>query len=343
MTFERSKHRNVKERKLTESEYRKLHGICTSPSDPAAFGSVKNLVKASGLPRSKVLAYLQSSSTYTKFRATKRKFARLPVVSLGINHIWSLDVAYMEKLANFNNGNKYLLLAVDTLSRKIWVQPMLNKTAAAAKAAFEKMLNFETMQFPIKLWVDQGKEFRGEFLKFCNDNDIEVYSTFSETKSCMAERYIWTLKTILYKFFEEHRTFKYVHLLPKFASLVNRRYNRAIGMPAANVTAKDVPKLIALQFEKSKTRPQKPQFEVGDRVRIALKNMPFRKGYKQQYTNEVFKVHQVCKPKKTGLATTYRLEDIKGEPILGRFYTAELTHFNYLQNRSRPRHQRILN
>ena len=114
-------------------------------------------------------------------------------------------------------------------------------------------------------------------------------------------------------------------------------------MPAANVTAKDVPKLIALQFEKSKTRPQKPQFEVGDRVRIALKNMPFRKGYKQQYTNEVFKVHQVCKPKKTGLATTYRLEDIKNEPILGRFYTAELTHFNYLQIRSRPRHQRTLN
>ena len=307
MTFERSRHQNVKERKLTESEYRKLHGIKTSPSDPAAFGSVKILVKASGLPLSNVLAYLQSSSTYTKFRATKRKFARLPVVSLGINHIWSLDVAYMEKLANFDNGNKYLLLAVDTLSRKIWVQPMLNKTAAAAKAAFEKMLNFETMQFPIKLWVDQGKEFRGEFLKFCNDNDIEVYSTFSETENCMAERYIRTLKTILYKFFEGHRTFKYVHLLPKFASLVNRRYNRAIGMPAANVTAKDVPKLIALQFEKSKTRPQKPQFEVGDRVRIAQKNMPFRKGYKQQYTIEVFKVHQVCKTTKTGLATTYRL------------------------------------
>ena len=57
----------------------------------------------------------------------------------------------MEKLANFNNCNKYLLPAVNTLSRKIWVQPMLNKTAAAAEAAFEKMLNFETMQFPIKL------------------------------------------------------------------------------------------------------------------------------------------------------------------------------------------------
>ena len=96
-------------------------------------------------------------------------------------------------------------------------------------------------------------------------------------------------------------------------------------MPAANVTAKDVPKLIALQFEKSKSRPQKPQFEVGDQVRIAVKNMPFRKGYKQQYTNEVFKVHQVCKPKKTGLATTYRLEDIKGEPI----YNVRDSYFDF--------------
>ena len=159
----------------------------------------------------------------------------------------------------------------------------------------------------------------------------------------MADRYIRTFKTILYKFFEEHGTFKYIHLLPKFTSLVNGHYNRAIGMAATNVSAKDVPKLVALKFEKSKTHPKKPHFEIGDRVRIALKNMPFRKGYKQQNTNEVFKVYQVCKHRETGLATTYRLKDIKDEPILGSVYTAELTHFNYLQNRSRPRHQRILN
>lgn len=158
----------------------------------------------------------------------------------------------------------------------------------------------------------------------------------------MAERYIRTLKTILYKFFEEYRTFKYIHLLPKFTSLVNGRYNRAIGMAAAKVTAEDVPKLIALQFEKLAAPSKNPQFEAGDCVRIALKNMLFRKGYKQQYTNEVFRVYQVCKPKKSG-PVTFKLKDNRGEPILGRFYAAELTHFKYLQNRSRPRHQRIVN
>ena len=230
------------EGKKTESEYRKLYGIYTSPSHPTAFGSVNNLVKASGLSRAKVLDYLQSSPTYIKFRATKRNFRRLPVISLGIDQIWSLDVSYMEKLAKLNNGNKYLLLAVDTVSRKVRVEPMKNKTRANAKKAFERMSIFKTLQLPINLWVDQGKEFKGEFLKFCPHNDIEVYSMLSELKSGMADRYIRTFKTILYKFFEEHGTFKYIHLLPKFNSLVNGRYNRAIGMAATNVSAKDVPK-----------------------------------------------------------------------------------------------------
>ena len=59
---------------LTESDYREIHGIYTSPSNPAAFGSIKHLDKASGLSRKKVLAYLQSSKTYTKFKTTRREF-----------------------------------------------------------------------------------------------------------------------------------------------------------------------------------------------------------------------------------------------------------------------------
>ena len=45
---------------LSSSEFRLLHGIYTSPKNPAAFGSVRNLVAASGLSRKKVLQYLQT-------------------------------------------------------------------------------------------------------------------------------------------------------------------------------------------------------------------------------------------------------------------------------------------
>ena len=35
-----------------------------------------------------------------------------------------MDVAYMDKLAKHNNGVKYLLVAVDVLSRYLRVQPL---------------------------------------------------------------------------------------------------------------------------------------------------------------------------------------------------------------------------
>ena len=87
MTSDDNRYQKLEGKQLTESEYRKLHGIYTSPSHPTAFDSVNNLVKASGLSRAKVLDYLQSSPTYTKLRATKRKFRRFPVIFLGINQI----------------------------------------------------------------------------------------------------------------------------------------------------------------------------------------------------------------------------------------------------------------
>ena len=68
--------------------------------------------------------------------------------------------------------------------------------------------------------------------------------------------------------------------------------------------------------------------------------MPFRKSYKQQYTNEVFKVSRVCVPKVKG-PVTYKLLDSKDEPILVKFYTPELTYFKYLEDRGRSRHQTI--
>ena len=197
------------------------------------------------------------------------------------------------------------------------------------------MVNFETFEFSIKLWVDERKEFKGEFKKFCGENEIEVYHTYSETKSCMAGRYIRTLKTLLHKHFDEKQTFKYIPQLQKFVSLVNKLQNRSIGMAADDLNANHVPHLVSLQ--KRSLPGSKRKFKVGDRVRIAFKEMPFQKGYKQQYTNEVFKVSRVCVAKVKS-PVTYNLLDSKEEPILGKFYTPELTHFKYLQDRGRLRH-----
>ena len=53
---------------------------------------------------------------------------------------------------------------------------------------------------PNKIWVHQGSEFYNQnFKKWLSDNDIIMYLTYNEGKSVVAERFIRTLKSKLYK------------------------------------------------------------------------------------------------------------------------------------------------
>ena len=53
---------------------------------------------------------------------------------------------------------------------------------------------------PNKIWVDQSSElYNKSFTDFLKINNIEMYSTFIEGKSVVAERFIKTLKNKIYK------------------------------------------------------------------------------------------------------------------------------------------------
>ena len=58
----------------------------------------------------------------------------------------------------------------------------------------------ESDRKPNKIWVDKGSEFyNNSFEKWLKDNDIEIYSIHNEGKLVVAERFIRTLKTKIYK------------------------------------------------------------------------------------------------------------------------------------------------
>ena len=53
---------------------------------------------------------------------------------------------------------------------------------------------------PNKRWVNQGSEFyNNSFKDFLKINNIEMYSTYNEGKSVVAERFIRTLKNKIFK------------------------------------------------------------------------------------------------------------------------------------------------
>ena len=96
---------------LSKSERHKLQRLYTQGD--ASYVSVRNLVKATNLPVSKVRQFLHSKPSYTKFTLVTRKFKRMKAFSRFKNEFWCMDLAYVDKLAKGNNGVKCLLVRSD--------------------------------------------------------------------------------------------------------------------------------------------------------------------------------------------------------------------------------------
>ena len=103
----------------------------------AAYGSIDNLQYATEVPSKKVENFFQTKNAQTKNRQVRRIFPRLKVTGRGINEIWSIDVVYVDKLTKYNNGVKYLLVAVDVLSRYLRVSPMRSYSAEESARTFK--------------------------------------------------------------------------------------------------------------------------------------------------------------------------------------------------------------
>lgn len=70
----------------------------------------------------------------------------------------------------------------------------------------------------------------------------------------------------------------------------------------------------------TQTVPNKPKFNVGDFVRVSKTKMHFEKGYEQNWTREIFSIHQIV-PRNP---VVYKISDLSGEVIEGTFYEPEL-------------------
>ena len=127
-----------------------------------------------------------------------RKFKKRKVYSSFRDNIWGVDLADMQSLSKYNKGIKYLLCAIDLFSKYAWVVPIKDKKGTSIVNAFQKIIS--EGRKPNKIWVDQGSEFyNNSFKDFLKINNIEMYSTYNEGKSVIAERFIRTLKNKIFK------------------------------------------------------------------------------------------------------------------------------------------------
>ena len=239
---------------------------------------MRNLAKAAKLSPLKVREFLHPKTSYTRFTQATRKFKRMRAFARFKNEIWCMDLAYVDKLAKDNNGVKYLLVRQDLFDRTVDAKGMKTKDSKETIKTFSKMITKKSR--PKEIWVDQGTEFAGEFKKFCSPKGIEIYSTMIETKAAFAERPIRSPKNILYRDMEDYG-YKYIHKLPQFIATMNSRNNRSIDMKLNHVQNSDC---MSILYSKPLREYKKPKFGIGDGVCISKYDLPFRKGYKPQFT-----------------------------------------------------------
>ena len=123
---------------LSKSERQKLQRLYTQGG--AAYGSVRNLVKAINLSVSKVRQFLLPKPSYTKLTLVTRKFKRVKAFARCKTEIWCMDLAYVHTLAKGNSGVKYLLVRQDLFDRTVDAKGMKTKVSKDTVSAFLTMI-----------------------------------------------------------------------------------------------------------------------------------------------------------------------------------------------------------
>ena len=303
---------------------------------PVSFRGVKELHKAAQevdktITLRDVSKFLQGQKSYTLHKLTRKRFLRRRILAPRPKVIISSDLADMSLLAKSNKGYRYLLVVIDVFSRYAKVSPMKRKNGSHTVEALRDIIESPEFRGVSRLNTDEGGEYYNATVKkYLSSKNITLYSVSSrEIKAAIAERFIRTLKGLLYRYMTHNNTRTYINIVNDIVNNYNNTYHRSIKMtPLQLHSIKDDAKMPGI-FKSIYKKPSKRRkrlsspLAVGQAVRIADegRNKLFRQGYTIQNTLEIFKIAAVDSSQSP---TIYLLRDLEEEPIKGIFYREEL-------------------
>lgn len=156
---------------------------------------------------------------------------------------------------------------------------------------------------PRKIRSDSGSEFKNRWTKqLLERKNIYHHLALNEVKANYVERFNRTLKTMVYRYLNRNKTYKYVDVLQKLVETYNSTPHRTLN----NVAPKDVnetnsadvwadmylkPKHKTAESKKVK-RTNLFRYKLGQLVRIFHQRKVFTRAYNEQRSYEVFKVER---------------------------------------------------
>jgi hypothetical protein len=281
------------------------------------------MVRKSGMKQNEVKEFLDTVDTYTLHKPIRKKFETRRVYVKGIDDQFQADLVEMREFSKENDGYNYLLTVIDCFSKYAWGKPIRNKTAEEIIKSFDEIFKERK---PLKLQTDKGKEFKNKkFQSFLKEHNVIWFSTDSEFKASIVERFNRTLKTKMWKYFTQVGNRKWIDIVGDLVYNYNHTYHTSIKMKPIEGSKKEnetqVYKNLYAKEDKTKSVNK---FKVGDKVRISKYKSVFDKGYLPNWTTELFTVSKVLITN----PVTYKIKDYKNEEVTGIFYEQELVKFD---------------
>jgi transposase InsO family protein len=342
-------------RSQTLAERRKetlLLKLFTDPRSTTVYTSAVPLLAEArrhipSITRRDVHNFLASQPTYTRHRRAVRRFPRLPTLAAGLHTDWQADLADIQLLRRANRGYGYLLVAIDVLSRQIFVEPMRRKFAADAVKAFSEIFR-RARVIPWRIYTDQGREFVAAPVQqlFRTHHIIHrMMVTSPQFHAGMVERAIRTIKERLWKHFTDKRNHCWITVIQDIVAAINGSPHSGLdGLTPCSVTFRNAQQVRRKQWTRagvhtdadlckkiSRFNSSNYLLKVGDRVRIEAQKHTFEKGYLPRFSLDVYRVSRVRRgdPRLAPrLPVTYRLVGEKAgsqeEELPGWFYQQQL-------------------
>jgi transposase InsO family protein len=293
---------------------------------PIAYTSRQNVFKEAKkrlptLRRKDVDRWFDQQLAPTLHKPVHYRFKRNKTIVKGPNEQFQSDLCDMSNIKKHNDNYTFLLTCIDCFTRRAWVKPVKNKTGPEIARVLEEIFEEQTCK---RLQTDQGKEYLNKHVrKLLSKYGIELWTTHSEVKAAMVERFNRTMKTKMYKYFTSTNTRRYVDVLAQLVLGYNNTVHSSIGMPPANVTRANASRVRQKLYGSSTRTPKRSyKYEVDDHVRISKAKRQFKKGYLPNWTEEIFTI--VTRSNSAGSEHVYHLRDLNGEEIEGAFYEKEL-------------------
>jgi hypothetical protein len=294
-----------------------------------------------GISQKQVYDFVKSQQMDQVMRPRIRAKVNKPILMREPNAQWQADLIEM-KNPGLNNGVNYLLTVIDCFSKYAFVFPVESKEGSEIMDAFADL--FANEGAPKSISTDNGGEFNNKELEdLFSQYDIKKLNSkpYNSKAHGQVERFNRTIQSKIKKFMIQYDSKHYLDALPSIVKNYNSQEHLATGYAPIeihflNPENEEEKKVIDQVYEKLEKRAAKwleateSLFEdlvQGDFVRLAQdtqkeirKKKIFRKGYEQQWGNDIYRIAFVNYPKKKTQPIIYRVMSDDGEILPHEYF-----------------------